>query len=228
MTSQTAKSREIVARRVAGESYSEIAAAMNIRIATARIACARALRRGDVTAEQIRFNLKLSAKRASQADYDAGWLKRFESRKVPGKNGCIELRAPHNHDGYALLHHRDHKQFAHRIIVILTREPIPPGYMACHRCGNPGCVNPDHIYVGTMQENARDTVAMGRHLEKQKTHCKQGHEFTPENTRMVGPRKTKRQCIACQRIAHQKPSFLAWQKEYKQRRRAERRGRSVA
>lgn len=39
---------------------------------------------------------------------------------------------------------------------------IPPGFEACHRCDNPPCVNPDHLYAGTRQQNHDDMVERGR------------------------------------------------------------------
>jgi hypothetical protein len=42
-------------------------------------------------------------------------------------------------------------------------KPFPAGMMACHTCDNPGCVNPFHIWPGTMSENIRAAVVKGRH-----------------------------------------------------------------
>lgn len=218
------RTKVVLQRRIAGEEFQAIATSLGLRVQAVRMACYRAMWKGVVTAEQIRY--APTAGTLSDEAYDARWLERLASKSRPAANGCIEVPDVfHNEDGYAIAQHRKLGQFAHHVIVILKGRPIPPGFMSCHRCGNHACVNDDHLYVGTMKQNARDTVAMGRHLEANKTECISGHAFTPENTYI---HNRKRKCLACLHIAHQKPSYIAWRREYQAKRRAERRARREA
>jgi hypothetical protein len=52
--------------------------------------------------------------------------------------------------------------YAHRAVWELTRGPIPDGLFVLHRCDNPPCINPSHLFLGTQLDNARDRQAKGR------------------------------------------------------------------
>lgn len=53
---------------------------------------------------------------------------------------------------------------------ILANGPVPPGKIVRHKCDNPSCVNPDHLEVGTLSDNAQDAIARGRRRLGEKSY----------------------------------------------------------
>lgn len=96
-------------------------------------------------------------------------------------------------------------QKAHRISWVIHFGPIPPGQLVLHKCDNPPCVKPSCLFLGDNQVNMTDMMQKRRGANSRKTHCRNGHEFTPENTYLAsyagrtGELLTKRHCIQCMR-----------------------------
>ena len=68
-----------------------------------------------------------------------------------------------------------------------------------HTCDVRACINPEHLWAGTQQENIIDAVKKKRQVHAAKTKCNNGHEYNDENTYYY---KNNRQCRVCARERH--------------------------
>jgi hypothetical protein len=122
-------------------------------------------------------------------------VKRFWA-KVEKTDGCWLWTGGLNANGYGRFGaKRLNIHYAHRFSYHLEFGAIPDGAEIDHLCRNRICVRPDHLEVVSHRQNIR-RIPKQEHgkFQRQKTHCPQGHEYTPENTYSY---QGWRQCRTC-------------------------------
>ena len=90
-------------------------------------------------------------------------ITRFMDKVSPEPNsGCWLWTGLERGAGYGSFNYLGRERRAHRIAWALLRGPIPVGMSVLHRCDVRLCVNPAHLFLGTQQDNIRDSIAKGR------------------------------------------------------------------
>jgi hypothetical protein len=83
--------------------------------------------------------------------------------KVDKTGECWTWSARRDPDGYGVFWYEGKNRRAHRMAWLFTRGPDGmDGKLACHRCDNPSCVNPGHLFLGTNTDNLQDMARKGR------------------------------------------------------------------
>lgn len=81
---------------------------------------------------------------------------------VKTDQGCWDWQGKIGSDGYGLIMIDGLRKRVTRVIYELLKEPIKKDYVICHTCDRPCCLNPDHLWQGTVYENAIDMAKKGR------------------------------------------------------------------
>lgn len=98
-------------------------------------------------------------------------LERFEALYIPEPtSGCWLWLGSVDRRGYGYFKVKPKTAKAHRFSYEFHNSEIPLGMFVCHRCDVPGCVNPDHLFLGTALDNAQDRNTKGRQMKGVKSH----------------------------------------------------------
>lgn len=133
---------------------------------------------------------------------------RFAEKYTPEPNsGCWLWLAAVNRKGYGLIARGadgpgKYWHATHASLMLHERPRPSREHMALHHCDVPSCVNPDHLYWGTVQDNFNDMVRRGRGRmdSTKKDFCIRGHAMVPGN--LYGDPNGRRQCKTCSDVRH--------------------------
>lgn len=132
--------------------------------------------------KDVRYSAKYwqRQKHCSQRCAGQSWKRRCAEARAPIEQMfhakyergeyCWNWTSTKDKDGYGLLFYQKKIYRANKLALQFAGTPVPDGYYACHKCDNPACVNPSHLYVGTPQQNSDDCRIRGRGQKGEKVH----------------------------------------------------------
>ena len=120
---------------------------------------------------------------------------RLMDKVTKAENGCWIWFGAHNFDGYGHLTVSRKVWSAHRFAYSIFTGDIPPGVCVCHTCDCPPCVNPEHLFLGTAKDNAKDKYEKGRGYsgfrtkeERSETMREAWSRYPQEKRKQIGER----------------------------------------
>lgn len=99
-------------------------------------------------------------RRIPEIEHTAHFWRKVDKTSSP--SGCWLWTGNKHPRGYGTIMLARHTYRAHRYAYLITYGELPEGMEVCHRCDNPPCVNPNHLFLGTHQDNMDDMKAKGR------------------------------------------------------------------
>lgn len=98
---------------------------------------------------------------------------RFNSRVLRGApDECWSWTGSALASGYGQIRVEGKTTTAHRVAWALAHGAIPAGQVVCHKCDNPVCCNPAHLFLGTPKDNVQDMIQKGRKAKSHAPHTR--------------------------------------------------------
>lgn len=147
----------------------------------------------------------------SNGTLEEGKRRLFARTKVV--KDCWEWTGSRSRNGYGETSFLGRRFLAHRLSYVLAIGPFDSTLFVCHRCDNPPCVKPSHLFLGTAKDNAQDCLRKGRwdknpkpgfeklwNERRARTQCRNGHEYVDGSFVLrKGKGRTFRECLICMR-----------------------------
>lgn len=80
-------------------------------------------------------------------------------------SGCFLWTGFVNRQGYGRIRWQGRNELVHRLSYELSTGVHPGAKFVCHKCDNPSCLNPDHLFLGTAKDNNKDRASKGRNMK---------------------------------------------------------------
>lgn len=121
---------------------------------------------------------------------------------------CWEWIGNKNSLGYGMIWYEGKNIRSHRVSYFIKNGEFNDKLFVCHKCDNPKCVNPEHLFLGTSKDNMRDMIKKGRSRSGInsiiKMVCPKGHPYSGDNLQITKRSNGQRirVCKICQRESH--------------------------
>ena len=128
-------------------------------------------------------------------------LEDYFAQRVTKGVGCWSFSVAGDKDGYPQVTGSKHCRLAHitranQLSYVIYKGAIPKGSLVCHTCDNPSCVNPEHLFLGTHQDNMDDKIKKGRMRGHWGPGEAYGTKLTSEDVKSIRESSGTQQSIA--------------------------------